>query len=1006
MVIVIDKNEMIDILKKTVLKMVKIALLIVVPIVIIAAAIKDGLIKDCVTGYGVTDKKYEAQQILANIETVKVSPQYAELKTGIYTDVGLKIASQEGEYEVITNNAIDINIEAKIQEKIQKLEERGIEDTYISEENLYEYIKAFVKAEYITQYPDLRSADKIGTPTASNEFQGCIQIHRALSDGTTQILEYIEKSIFDSYISSNNIKAAEHFTLDSDGNIVIAGWTRVTTNVTSNEPGVENITDEVKYSLTTNSINYKSLVEVYTMPFDLLWTFTVMGDDADFAYNVAKLALNSKIIFTVQDNLTTIVTENIEEFDKQEKNRKEAEITVTIGNEIDHTENQIENSNNEVILEEETIEYTTTSKDIKIESEEPAVSYKTQTIIKTETCTTNIDLTYADTWIVEYKNTYSNTTPNEIVGEPEVEEIEDTQYELVNSTTLASDSEIEQKLLEYKIQLCGSNEIYQEKEGKISGSIGTIYYKTYSRTLNKTITNKTSSSYNKYVQGTPTVIEKTNKNSEEDNFVTLFLDSKSAKSNILSISSWFFEALEQSTKAADMIDIVKYLFYQATNNDYGVKSLGLSIINLKDTKTVKGSSTENFIKAWENSALWKYETQDIAPFPTGYLTTDGLNYIVYEDNVGNGHNNIAYGLATFITDSSNVKVNHPQYGGGYYNYKEIFAAEGIIVEDLYEGALVSKEAADAAFENQILPFFEEEVESYLKDNLPEYEFTRSQKDALIAVAYQRGNIYGFKEAYIASLNEDGNVDPEKIAEKFIVNGEQVFSNIEAVGDRKNANWLLFTQGEYIDRAGNEIVTRINLDNWDGDYYVADQYTFPVYNQYDSRWSKNPFGGLNGLPSVSGNKGKQQTIASSGCGCCSLAAIISGYVGELITPDILTQTLDEEYPTGSYYCPGAGSYHFYFYDNEFLKRFGLSGKSTRSREDALEALKNGYAVIGGETGHILAYVPVSSEDAELGYVFRIIDSARGHNVLCRDFDEADLIVDGNAGVISIIYPYTK
>lgn len=97
---------------------------------------------------------------------------------------------------------------------------------------------------------------------------------------------------------------------------------------------------------------------------------------------------------------------------------------------------------------------------------------------------------------------------------------------------------------------------------------------------------------------------------------------------------------------------------------------------------------------------------------------------------------------------------------------------------------------------------------------------------------------------------------------------------------------------------------------------------------------------------------------------------------------------------------------YLYSSKLLDEYGCSAKEVSSRNEALEALKAGYAVFGGEEGHILAFVPVSSEDAALGYVFRIIDSYLGHNILCRNFEEADRILRENATVSAIIYPPEK
>ena len=325
-------------------------------------------------------------------------------------------------------------------------------------------------------------------------------------------------------------------------------------------------------------------------------------------------------------------------------------------------------------------------------------------------------------------------------------------------------------------------------------------YNKYSRTINHTLSRSDEVSYNFYTQETPTVTEKT------DDFVNLFNDSSKARSNIKNSPTWLFKMLENGPKTADMLDLVKYLIYKSTGTSYGVTAFGLRIINLKESKSIKGFSTENFIKAWENSPLWKYETQENAPFPTGYLTVDGLNYIVYEDGSG-GHNNIAYGWATYISSSTNVKENHPIYGPGYYNHEDTFKAVGINVRELYEGALVDKETANSVFLSKILKDHVDAVDAYLKNNLPEYKFSQAQKDALISMRYQYGNLsngnFDFATSYRNSLNEDGTINAEKLKNNC---SRFDFSDDDnpTVNNRKYANWLLFTQETYIDREGKEM----------------------------------------------------------------------------------------------------------------------------------------------------------------------------------------------------------
>lgn len=527
-----------------------------------------------------------------------------------------EIASNKATIDNIVayNNGYKLNIDLDeaVDEIIQKLkEENGVLDNYISNKNIKEYLKAFIRAELITQYPDLRNANKIGKEVEDNEVQGCIQIHRATANfinGETTLLTYIDYNTFNSYISNGNDIVTNHFSLDTNGNLVIAGWTRVTTNIESNIPNVQNIKNQIEYSLTTNSIDYKSLLKKYTMPFDFLWALTVMGEDEDFAYNVAQLALDSKIIITVQDNLTTVTTDIVEEYDTQEKIEKNAWIKATVDN----------------------ISY---SKQIAKDSESNPVYYYTKTNIKDETCKTNIDITYADTWLIEYTNQYSNVIPGESKNE-DLTTINDTDYKLKESSTLDWDADISSELYHFKVEQCGglSNYLLKLATESVSGSIGTINYQKYERTLNQKTTTTITTSYNTYTKGTPVVNEKTDKNSSEDNFVTLFIDFDKANKNISSAPEWFFEMLEASPKASDMIDIVKYLLYKATGNDYGVTELDLSIYDSSNFNSISISG-QNLLK--EYIRYWEHST----PPPTN---VDGTKYIIETD--GLGHTIVGYGV--------------------------------------------------------------------------------------------------------------------------------------------------------------------------------------------------------------------------------------------------------------------------------------------------------------------------------------------------------------------------
>lgn len=919
----------------------------------------------------------------------------------------------------------------------------------------------FTKVDIAGQSFDLRENEEeltLDDLRNKDEIYGNIQVHRTkledAGNGNAKYneikLEYIPygdestPNTFCYLVAQNNLSAIDKFSVDEEGNLVIAKWSSNKTEYTyldksnnklSNTDKEKLPKDIVKDNTEENYISvskfeYKQYITKYMLTYGVLSDLLITTDNVDFCLDLAETALNSKLVINIKEELTsTVVTTTTDyvqttllyDYIKYEVAGQAEEIKQIEGGQI---EQPLEEENGYILLDPER-NFPPEGELIKPDESkdytgEEVFEYTVVTKSTSQSNKYDFEISQIDTWYLKYDKEYNTpsyeqipktntaSVPGEFSDETEI------VLETVNKTQIEKDEHVQDfiplRIMKYKADHPGAikDKIYclvtylkTSKKTKIDSTESTTTTTTiYKFGEEVADTTEVTLKNVEYVGNVPKFTKEDENGEPEEGFLyvydkyiqlgeDLFLQDDSEKQ--------LFSLLELDSITANSSNIIKYLLYIYDGVDRGITNLNVTIFDINSFKGINGSSTENFIKAWENYSLWTYETNQSEIFPTKYLTEDGLNYIVYEDGSG-GHNNIAYGWATFINSKSDEAITHSEYGLGYYNWKEEFAEQGIIVEDLYEGACVDKLAADAVFQNEILPTFQKIVDQYLANNLSEYTFSQSQKDALISMCYQYGNINGFADAYINSLDDEGNVDAEKLKTNY-----SRFNYKSLVNDRKYANWLLFTQGIYIDRQGNEITTRKNIGNWDGDIYSSDKYTFPVYNQYDRRWSKYPFGGPQSLPAVAGNGGKQRTIASSGCGCCSVAAIISGYLGELITPDILTQKLDELYPSGSYYVPGVGSAHFYMTSDKVLGEYGCSGESTKSKEKALEALKSGFAVIGGETGHILAYVPVSSEDAALGYVFRIIDSARGHNVLCRDFEDANLVVDGNASVIGIIYP---
>lgn len=439
------------------------------------------------------------------------------------------------------NNQIEKSIDNKVDEIIKILKENGSEfDKYLSNENMKEYLKNFIKAEIITQYPDLRDEEHIGTSTESDELQGCIKVEREGQNGI-KTLTFMDYNTFNSYVTNNDYTSIEnHFSLDESGNLIVAGWTSTKINE-----------ENEQVSVVTRNIDYKSLLKNYSMPFDFLWALTVMGGSEDFAHEVAKLALNSDITITAFDNYTETIT----------------------------TETSTYNYSKVKTIQVEVVDKTV--KDTRTESKSQSSEGTSTNTTEIKSSSVTLDVTNADTWIANYLNLYEqNQTQNNnsYTSEPEEEESSNT-YQLPNP-------EADPDFVSLKDSIMAN---YSDTAiGRIKSAIITDSTKISSITVD------TTTNSNTYAKGVSEVVEKTDKDSEEPNFVTLFNRYKDAKNNILGAPGWLYESMETSEKTADMVDLVKYLFYKATGTDYGVTTLNLNRFKPSNFKAYSGGGISPF----------------------------------------------------------------------------------------------------------------------------------------------------------------------------------------------------------------------------------------------------------------------------------------------------------------------------------------------------------------------------------------------------------------------------
>lgn len=168
-------------------------------------------------------------------------------------------------------------------------------------------------------------------------------------------LRYVSPEKFQEYVDTNSRQALRTYTLEPNTyKLIVANWSFTTDGGLKIEA--------------SNPINYRAVVNKYTMPIEYMIDFLVHTDNPEFVSELADLALDSEYVIAIQDNVTTVQTT----VDVQERRTR---VIVGVGNEL------IEDWN-------------TVSTDVDVK----------------ETVSNEIELTYADSWFVKFWKSSSYST--------------------------------------------------------------------------------------------------------------------------------------------------------------------------------------------------------------------------------------------------------------------------------------------------------------------------------------------------------------------------------------------------------------------------------------------------------------------------------------------------------------------------------------------------------------------------------------------------------------------
>ena len=358
----------------------------------------------------------------------------------------------------------------------------------------------------------------------------------------------------------------------------VATWSEVTDIVESDDPEVEDYTT-TRYNMTSTKINYQQFVSEYKMPFDYLWALLVVSQEKDFVFELADLVYDSEIEITVHDNLSINTNVSTDTYTNKTK-----VVTDDVKVKVEYTDKTISYDNWDT---EHQFPYETTTKGSATESggpfeKESEKTYTTTQTVITKTNTLDISLTKADVWIVNYTQEYTYKASDPVVTPSEIKYDDEEYSETPDKADNIDSAGLAEKFRQEVHTTYSEN--YTNVNTQVTSLNSEYYYKTVNRTVNINNTLETT----KYISSPANIIEKTDKQSNEPNFITILLDNNKAENNIRSAADWLFKILETGPNTVDMLDLTKYLLYKATNKNYGVTEFDFGAFDPKNFVVVGG----------------------------------------------------------------------------------------------------------------------------------------------------------------------------------------------------------------------------------------------------------------------------------------------------------------------------------------------------------------------------------------------------------------------------------
>ena len=436
-----------------------------------------------------------------------------------------------------------------------------------------------LKAEWATTYPNL--GKNVDNADANGEYvQGVITIKRGKSDGSIIDLEYKPYEEFSNIKDENALK---YFSM-KDGKLIVANWSSTETKYEIEGDMPDDIKEQYKntgeqINITETSINYRSMIGVHALPYELVLSLLVNTEDVDCVNDLADLAFDSTIELTVYDNTKVITTTYKEHTHEKTTYEKWANY-------------YIKRINKEILADGKTIghytEHIGNEEETKVKSETNEIDYTLTTTTITRDNSYVLGLTNVSSWLGNVKNVYTHqnimgSEENSELGEPQTysekkeEEININDSDIVGF--INSKHSEETKIDSWNNSTNKTEEVCIATKAR---------KKELKEGLYEITENKLKTDEYKYEEGTKTIENIGIK------FKELYDKYLKTRAQLECVSSWLFEMLEDTESTVDYVSIMKYLLYVCTDVNYGVTEENLN--DILDVMEIRNANSGLVVK--------------------------------------------------------------------------------------------------------------------------------------------------------------------------------------------------------------------------------------------------------------------------------------------------------------------------------------------------------------------------------------------------------------------------